>query len=119
MKRLVALSGLIVLLAIAGCSFEYSAELAGSMSVSEVTGVDGQTDCSLYARKRTLREVVNLVAPKVDGGLALNASVDQDLVIDEIDIKDESWRAVIEKLASTLDLEVVESDMGLELSAKS
>ena len=116
--RLAIFSGLLALSAIAGCSFEYSAELSGSMSVSEVTGMDGQTDCSLYARKRTLREVVDLVAPKVGGGLALDASVDQDLLIDEIDVKEESWRAVVEKLASTLDLDVVEADAGLKLVAK-
>lgn len=100
-----------------GCSFELSRESAGGMLVVEDSLVDGKAKCKLYARNRTMDEVLKLIEPKLTKTLTMDQSLDLDRNVDEIDIKATDWRTVLDELASALKLRIEENDETLSLAS--
>ena len=111
------ISSLFVVVIATGCSFDYSYESSGGMSVVEDSVINGENKCKLYARNRSAGEVLKLVKPKLGDALVIDPSVDLDRNIDEIDINATDWREVLNHLASDLKLTIEESDGKLLLSS--
>ena len=66
----------------------------------------------------SVEEVLGLLKPKLDKPLDVSDSVDMDQRVDEIDIESSNWREVLDQVAAALELEVVEEDEKLTLSAR-
>jgi hypothetical protein len=107
---------LLIAMTTVGCSFEFSHESAGGMLVVE-DSLDGKAKCVLYARNRTIDEVLKLIKPKLRKTLTIDQSVDVDRKVGEIDIKAADWPSVLDELATALELRIEENDDMLSLAS--
>ena len=117
-SKILLYGSLVIAMTSIGCSFQASHESAGGMLVVEDSLVDGNAKCALYARNRTIDEVLEVIRPKFEAQLTLDHSVDAEKRVDEIDIHAADWRRVLDEFAEKLNLHVIETDGGLLLSTQ-